>query len=241
MSAKQRIVAALDVPGASEAEALAEELSGEVGFLKIGLELFCAEGPPLVLSLGKRAPIFLDLKLHDIPQTVESAARQLGRLGVALLTVHASGGAAAVEAAVRGAARGASAAGVAPPKILAVTVLTSLDAAALASIGFREEPERTVLRLGRLAREAGAGGLVCSPLEVAALRRELGGEPLLVVPGIRPAGAAAGDQARRATPGEAIRAGADLLVIGRPLRDGGAPRAAARRLAEEIAEAEGRL
>ncbi|MHB1844828.1 MAG: orotidine-5'-phosphate decarboxylase [Deltaproteobacteria bacterium] len=237
----ERIIAALDVPTALEAEGLARELRGSVGMLKVGLELFCGEGPALLAPLTRQAKLFLDLKLHDIPQTVEAAARQVGRLGATFLTVHAAGGAAMVAAAVRGGEDGAARAGQPPPAILAVTVLTSLNAEALRAIGLSGEPEAAVARLGALALGAGAAGLVCSPLEVAPLRRELGQTPLLVVPGIRPAGAALGDQARVATPGEAILAGADYLVIGRPLREGGAPREAARRIADEIRVAQDRL
>jgi orotidine-5'-phosphate decarboxylase len=167
--------------------------------------------------------VFLDLKLHDIPNTVQGAARSAARSGAALLTVHAGGGADMIAAAVRGAG----------PKVrvLAVTVLTSLDGAALDAIGLAGPPEAAVVRLARLAVAAGAGGLVCSPLEVAAVRAAVGPGPLLVVPGVRPAGAARGDQSRVATPEAAVRDGADVLVLGRPLRDAPDPAAAARAIA----------
>jgi orotidine-5'-phosphate decarboxylase len=223
----ERICAALDFPSWAEAEPFARAVAPAVGMLKVGLELFAAEGPPVVraaAALGR--PVFLDLKLHDIPNTVEGAARTAARSGAALLTVHASGGAEMVRAAVRGAGPGV--------RVLAVTVLTSLDAAALAAVGLAGPPEAAVVRLARLAVGAGAGGLVCSPLEVAAVRAAVGPGPLLVVPGVRPAGAAKGDQSRIATPAEAVRAGADVLVVGRPLREGGDPAAAAARIAGEL-------
>jgi orotidine-5'-phosphate decarboxylase len=224
MQPSQRICAAIDFPSWAAAEPFARAVAPEVGMLKVGLELFVAEGPPVVraaAALGR--PVFLDLKLHDIPNTVEGAARSAAASGASLLTVHASGGTEMVRAAVRGAGPGV--------RVLAVTVLTSLDSAALESVGLRGPPEDAVVRLAKLAVDAGAGGIVCSPHEVAAVRAAVGRGPLLVIPGVRPAGAAKGDQARVATPAEAVRAGADVLVIGRPLREGGDPAAAARAIA----------
>src|SRR5512145_835693 len=228
MDFHNRICAALDFRSWREAEPFARTIAPHVGLLKVGLEIFTAEGPSAVCAaaaLGK--PVFLDLKLHDIPNTVEGAARSAAESGAALLTVHASGGPEMVRAAVRGAAG--------KVRILAVTVLTSLDAAALERIGLRGPPEAAVVRLARLAVDAGAGGLVCSPHEVAAVRAAVGPGPLLVVPGVRPAGAAVGDQARVATPETAVRAGADVIVLGRPLRDAADPAAAARAIAASIA------
>ncbi|MFY3743203.1 orotidine-5'-phosphate decarboxylase [Anaeromyxobacter sp. Red801] len=224
MKPSERICAALDFPTSAAAEPFARAVAPEVGLLKVGLELFAAEGPAAVraaAALGR--PVFLDLKLHDIPNTVEGAARSAAASGAALLTVHAAGGAEMVRAAVRGAGPGV--------RVLAVTVLTSLDAAALEAIGLAGPPEAAVVRLARLAVDAGAGGIVCSPHEVAAVRAAVGAGPLLVVPGVRPAGAAKGDQARVATPAEAVRAGADVIVVGRPLRDAADPAAAARAIA----------
>ena len=215
------ICAALDFPTWSAAEPFARAVAPAVGVLKVGLELFAAEGPAAVraaAALGR--PVFLDLKLHDIPNTVEGAARAAARTGASLLTVHAAGGSEMIAAAVCGAGPDV--------KVLAVTVLTSLDAAALRAIGLEGPPQEAVVRLAQLAVVAGAGGLVCSPHEVAAVREAVGEEPLLVVPGVRPAGAAKGDQARVATPAEAVRAGADVIVIGRPLREAADPAAAAR-------------
>ena len=229
MTNHERICAALDFPAWREAEPFARAVAPAVGMLKVGLELFVAEGPAVVRAAAELGlPVFLDLKLHDIPNTVEGAARSAARAGAALLTVHATGGAEMIRAAVRGAGPGV--------RILAVTVLTSMDAAALGAVGLAGPPEAAVVRLARLAVEAGAGGIVCSPLEVAAVRAAVGPSPLLVVPGVRPAGAALGDQSRVATPRDAVRAGADVLVVGRPLREGGDPAAAAARIAAEIAD-----
>ena len=223
----ERICAALDLPSWQEAEPYARRVAPAVGLLKVGLELFVAEGPPVVraaAALGR--PIFLDLKLHDIPNTVEGAARSAAASGASLLTVHASGGAEMVRAAVRGAAGRV--------RILAVTVLTSLDEGALRAVGLAGPSEAAVVRLARLAVEAGAGGIVCSPHEVRAVRAAVGTAPLLVVPGVRPAGAARGDQARVATPEEAVAAGADVIVLGRPLRDAPDPAGEARRIAASL-------
>jgi len=223
-----RICAALDVPDPEEAARLAARLAGRVGLFKVGLELFVAHGRAAVDAVRRFGlPIFLDLKLHDIPQTVESAARAASALGVDYVTVHASGGAEMIRAARRALPR---------TKLLAVTALTSLGPEDLDAVGL---PRDAVPRLARLAMAAGADGVVCSPQEVASLRGALGPGPLLVVPGIRPAGAASGDQRRTGTPAEAVRAGASILVIGRPLRDAPDPGAAAEAIAKEIAAAGG--
>jgi orotidine-5'-phosphate decarboxylase len=225
---RDRLCSALDFAGWTQAEPFARAIAPHVGMLKVGLELFTAEGPPVVraaAALGR--PVFLDLKLHDIPATVEGAARSAAATGASLLTVHASGGAEMVRAAVRGAGGRV--------RILAVTILTSLDAAALDAIGLAGPTQAAVVRLAKLAVEAGAGGLVCSPHEVAAVRAAVGPGPLLVVPGVRPAGSAHDDQARVATPADAVRAGADVIVVGRPLRDAPDPVAAARAIVAELA------
>jgi orotidine-5'-phosphate decarboxylase len=227
MDPRRRICAALDFPSWGKAEPFARAVAPAVGMLKVGLELFSAEGPAAVrAAAGLGAPVFLDLKLHDIPNTVEGAARSAAASGAALLTVHASGGAEMVAAAVRGAGGRL--------RVLAVTVLTSLDDAALRAIGLEGPAESAVVRLARLAVGAGAGGLVCSPHEVAAVRAAVGQGPLLVVPGVRPPGAAKGDQARVATPAEAVAAGADVIVVGRPLRDAPDPVRAAREIADTL-------
>jgi orotidine-5'-phosphate decarboxylase len=227
MKPSDRICAALDFGSWREAEPFARTIAPAVGMLKVGLELFVAEGPPAVraaAALGR--PVFLDLKLHDIPNTVEGAARSAAASGAALLTVHASGGPAMIRAAVKGAGGNV--------RVLAVTVLTSLDEPALSAIGLAGPAESAVVRLARLAVDAGAGGIVCSPHEVRAVRAAVGSGPLLVVPGVRPAGAARGDQARVATPEDAVAAGADVIVVGRPLREGPDPLEAARRIAAAL-------
>jgi orotidine-5'-phosphate decarboxylase len=228
MQARERICAALDFPSWERAEPFARSIAPHVGLLKVGLELFVAEGPGVVRAAAALGlPVFLDLKLHDIPNTVEGAARSAAASGATLLTIHAAGGPEMVRAAVRGAGG--------KVRILAVTVLTSLDAAALDAIGLAGPPQSAVVRLAKLAVDAGAGGIVCSPHEVAAVRAAVGPGPLLVVPGVRPAGAAVGDQARVATPRQAVDAGADVIVVGRPLRDASDPVAAARDIAAELA------
>jgi orotidine-5'-phosphate decarboxylase len=212
----ERLIVAIDTTDTARAAALARAVAPHCGLLKLGLEFFAANGPAGIRAIDGR-PIFLDLKLHDIPNTVAGAVRAVLPLGPRMLTLHAAGGAAMIAAA-RGAA---AAAGAARPMLLAVTVLTSLDAAALTATGVDGTPQAQVLRLGRLAIAAGADGLVCSAHEVAALRAALGPGVKLVVPGIRPAGSAADDQARTMTPHEALAAGADWIVMGRPIT--GAP------------------
>jgi orotidine-5'-phosphate decarboxylase len=220
----KRICAALDVPDPAAARELAAKLVGHVGLFKVGLELFVGHGRAAVDAVREFGlPIFLDLKLHDIPQTVEAAARGAAALGASYLTVHASGGAAMIAAARRALPS--------ETRLLAVTVLTSLGEDDLTALGF---PSDAVLRLARMAVRAGADGVVCSPQEVALLRRELGPAPLLVVPGIRSEGAGAGDQKRIGTPRAAVQAGASLLVIGRPLRDAPDPAKAADAIAAEL-------
>jgi len=225
--AADRIVFACDVPRLEEARALVERVGDEVGMIKVGLELFVAAGPA-ACALGAAAPggLFLDLKLHDIPETVERAVERAASLGARILTVHATGGPAMLAAAVRRA--GAC-------TIAAVTVLTSLDTSDLATVGVGASPADHALALARMAHEAGVRAFVCSVHEARAMRAALGPEAILITPGIRPAGAADGDQKRVATPRAAVEAGADLLVVGRPIRDAADPAAAARAVAEEIA------
>lgn len=229
-SGRGRLVFPLDYPSLAEARAGAERVCSAAGVLKVGLELFVREGPPAVeVAAELGCKIFLDLKLHDIPETVGRAVASACQLGVDYLTVHASGGPRMLEAAVRSAARENTGL-----KLLAVTVLTSSDQSELQATGVADAPAIQVLRLAGLARDAGVPGLVCSALELSALRAELGSELVLVTPGIRPAGADAGDQKRVATPADAIRAGADLLVIGRPIRDSPDPLATALEVVREI-------
>jgi len=230
---RERIVIALDVPDEREALAWAKRLTGRVGYFKIGLQLFTAAGPSLVSRIASEfGPVFLDLKLHDIPNTVAGAVRAAGSLGASLLTVHASGGLAMLRAASEAASAASRAPGAAPMRVLAVTVLTSLGPDDLAAAGIVRGPRAQVLALADLAWLAGCDGFVASPLETGALREKFGSAPLLVIPGIRPADPGAtrpgrrDDQARTATPREALDAGADLLVIGRPVLGAADPEAA---------------
>ncbi|ATB41309.1 orotidine 5'-phosphate decarboxylase [Cystobacter fuscus] len=237
LPARERIALAADLP-LDEGLRLYERVAPHVGYAKVGLSLFVEHGPAAVAAFQRLgARIFLDLKLHDIPNTVELAAARAGALGVSLLTVHAAGGESMLRAAVKGAREGARSRGHAAPRVLAVTVLTSLSAEEVAAVGLPGTPEEAALRLARLAVGAGVDGLVCSPREAAAFRRELGPTPFLCTPGIRPAGAAAGDQSRAETPAFARRAGADLLVVGRPIHTAPEPLAAARAIAEEVSSA----
>lgn len=231
---RSRIAVALDASERGRILELARLVGPEVGVLKVGLEAFCAHGPALVAEVAARAPVFLDLKLHDIPNTVGGAAAAAARTGASILNVHAGGGREMMRAAGERARESAAAAGLPAPKVIAVTVLTSLDAAALAEVGLSGTPREAALRLAVLARESGLDGVVCSPEEIEAIRAACGPEFLLVVPGIRPAGSAAGDQKRIATPASAARAGADLLVIGRPITGAADPAAAARAIAAEV-------
>ncbi len=231
-TAAARIAVALDTPDAARAASWARALAGHVGVAKVGLELFAAAGPGAVAAVRQSGlPVFLDLKLHDIPNTAAGAVRSAARLGVAMLTVHAAGGAAMIEAA----REAAESAGADRPMILAVTVLTSLAATDLAATGVDAAPASQALRLARLAIASGADGIVCSPLEVAPLRAALGASVRLVVPGIRPAGSRADDQARVTTPAEAVAAGADWLVIGRPITGAADPVAASDAIAASLA------
>ncbi|HEY4117553.1 MAG TPA: orotidine-5'-phosphate decarboxylase [Byssovorax sp.] len=231
---RARLVFPLDYATVEAARAGACAVADGVGVLKIGLELFTQAGPQAIaLCAELERPVFLDLKLHDIPATVERAVTAAAARGVRYLTVHASGGAAMLERAARAAARAER-----PMTLLAVTVLTSLDARDLATIGVAAAPEDHAVRLAKLAFDVGVRGFVCSAAEVARLRRELGRDALLVTPGIRPAGGDAGDQKRVATPARAVCDGADLLVVGRPIRDAMDPLAAARGVVAEIEAAE---
>jgi orotidine-5'-phosphate decarboxylase len=221
------IAVALDAPDLETAARWAGLVTPYVSTVKIGLELYLRYGPEVVASVrgASGVQVFLDLKLHDIPVTVAAAARAVARLRPGLLTVHAAAGAAAIKAAVQAAP---------DTKIVAVTILTSLAGADLDEIGLAGPVSDAVRRLASLAVTAGARGLVCSPQEVAAVRAEVGPQITLITPGVRPAGSDAHDQARIATPEEALRAGADLLVIGRPITRAADPGAAAASLAASL-------
>jgi orotidine-5'-phosphate decarboxylase len=218
------LIAAADVSDPDHAESLAELLSGLVAFVKVGLTLFVSAGPGVVERIRRHAPVFLDLKLHDIPHQVRGAARSAAMLGPGLLTVHALGGPDMIRAAVEGAAEGARSSGEDPPAILAVTVLSSLAGEGLASPA----------SLAFEAVAAGADGVVVSGEDVPLVRETLGPEPLLVVPGIRPHGHAGNDQVRVLTPGEAMERGADYIVVGRPIAEARDPAAAARGVLREV-------
>lgn len=232
---QDRIFAALDTPDIERAAALSKAVLGVVGGVKIGKELFTAQGPDGVRLAAGGAPLFLDLKFHDIPNTVAGAVRAAVHLRPAILNVHASGGRAMMQAAAQAARETAEDLGIERPKVIGVTVLTSLDAADLEEVGQRGPAADQVLRLARLTQDSGLDGVVCAPQEIAALRKACGPGFLLVVPGIRPSWAASGDQKRVMTPGEAIAAGADHIVIGRPINAAEDPRAAAQRIVAELA------
>jgi orotidine-5'-phosphate decarboxylase len=223
----ERLIVALDFPDARAALALVDRLHGATHWLKVGLELYIAEGNSLVAELKRQGfSIFLDLKLHDIPNTVASAVRAATRLGVDMLTVHAGGGPEMIAAAAQAAESRLS--------VLAVTVLTSMDAAQLEATGVTGTPAAQVERLAKMALGCGVNGLVCSPNEVAGLRNRFGNEPLLVIPGIRPEGTEIGDQRRVATPAAAIASGASYLVVGRPITRAVDPEAAAKAILSEM-------
>ena len=242
---KVSLYCALDTGDRPEAERLARLLAPAVDGLKLGLEYFCAHGPEgigAVRAAGR--PLFLDLKLHDIPNTVAGAVRGVVALEPRYVTLHSAGGLAMMQAAQGAAEAEAARLGCAPPDLLGVTVLTSLDDTALARQGIDGTARDQVLRLAAMAREAGLAGVIASPHEIAALRAEHGADFAIVVPGIRPAGSggggavsARGDQARVATPAEAAQAGATALVVGRPITRASDPLAAARAIAGEIAAA----
>jgi orotidine-5'-phosphate decarboxylase len=223
------LIAALDTTDTDRAVAWAEQIEDHCGLFKLGLEYFIANGTQGVRALGAR-PLFLDLKLHDIPNTVAGAMRGVLPLQPRMVTLHASGGAAMITAARRAAEQ----AGPDRPQLLAVTVLTSFDAAMLKAIGVPDDPSEQVLRLARLAIDAGADGLVCSAHEVPMLRASLDPTTVLVVPGIRPVGFPSGDQVRTMTPRQAAEAGADWIVVGRPITAAPDPAAAAAAIAAEL-------
>jgi len=237
---KDRLAVALDFPTAAQAFTLVDRLDNSCRWFKVGMELFYAAGAPLVHTLrGRGFEVFLDLKLHDIPNTVAGAVRSVTETGASLLTIHAAGGGRMMAAAAEAALAPGS------PRLLAVTVLTSMDSADLAATGVAATPAQQVLRLAHLAQKSGVNGMVCSPLEVASLRAELASGTTLVIPGIRPAASRGteekqDDQRRIATPASAIRDGATLLVVGRPITQAADPAAAAASILAEIAQATAR-
>ncbi len=230
--ARRRLIVALDVPDAPSAIALVNKLESSCQWFKVGLELFTAAGPAVLEPLVKRGhSVFLDLKLHDIPNTVAGAVRSVAALGVRMISIHACGGPAMLSAA-RTALDGLAD----PPQLLAVTVLTSMDQAQLNAVGLKRDPAAQVKLLAEMGLAAGIRGFVCGPQEVASLRKLAGPEALLVTPGIRPAGAEKTDQKRIATPAQALRHGASYLVVGRPITHAPDPADAAEAILKEMAE-----
>lgn len=233
VSARERLIVALDYPNAASACDLISGLGDSVQTYKVGKQLFTAEGPQFVRDLvGSGHSVFLDLKFHDIPNTVAAAVRSASSLGVGMLTVHASGGSKMLKAAVEAAAQAER-----PPLVLAVTVLTSMADEDLQEVGVSGRVLDQVLRLAALARDAGCGGIVASAHEAAEIRRELGTGFAIVTPGVRPAGTDAGDQARVVTPEMAMKAGATHLVVGRPITAAANPASAAEGILEKIEQA----
>lgn len=236
-----KLIVALDVDTPDRALALVNELRDVAGMFKIGSQLFTLAGPQIVKDIvASGAKVFLDLKFHDIPHQVAGAARSAAQLGVSLFTLHASGGAEMMRRAVEAVTEVAEREGTIRSKVLAVSVLTSIDAATLSQIGINSSPEESVLRLVRLAEQSGVDGVVASPQEAATIRATVAPKFLIVTPGIRPAGNEAGDQRRIATPAAALNAGADYLVVGRPITAAADPVAAAREIAAEMEHAQTR-
>lgn len=237
-SARSRLIVAIDLPSADAASRMAEKLQAHVGVFKIGFELFSAEGPALPRYLAARGQgVFLDLKFHDIPNTVRAAAREAAQLGVSMFNVHAAGGRKMMEAAREGAQAGQT--GEKRPLVLAVTILTSLAQEDLGEIGITGNPEQAVIRLAKLAQSAGLDGVVASAREARVIRQACGPDFVIVTPGIRPAASQAQDQARVATPADAVRGGADYLVVGRPITGAPQPEAAADAIVAEMEQAFG--
>jgi len=233
--ARGDILVALDTTDLAVAKGWARATRGAAAGIKIGMELFNARGPAGVAELAEQGvPLFLDLKFHDIPNTVAGAVRAVAPLKPLILNLHASGGAVMMRAALDAAREGAARIGAAPPKLIAVTILTSLSDVDLAEVGQPSGASDQVRRLAALTKACGLDGVVCSPHEIALIRRDLGPDFLLVVPGVRPSWAAAGDQKRVMEPRQAADAGADYLVIGRPITGAADPADAARRIAAEI-------
>ena len=232
---KNPIIVALDVPEASAALTLAEEVASAVGAFKIGKELFVSAGPDIVKRVRDTgAAVFLDLKFHDIPNTVAKAVASATQLDVQMLTVHTCGGSTMLERALEAADETAEQTDNEAPLILGVTVLTSMDESDLNEVSVNKTPENQVIHLAQMATGAGLKGLVCSPKEIAPLRKVLPAEVKLVTPGIRPAGSETGDQKRVMSPADAVQAGADWLVIGRPIYAADHPREAAEAILDSL-------
>jgi orotidine-5'-phosphate decarboxylase len=233
MAARDQLIVALDVSSAAQAQKIVSSLGDFASFYKVGMQLYTSEGPGIVRDLvGSGRRVFLDLKYHDIPNTVGQAIREAGKLGVSLLTVHGAGGSKMLRAAAEAARESNS-----RMKVVAVTVLTSMDEEDLHEVGVPGNLEKQVVHIADLALKAGCHGVVSSAREVKALRTHLGNDFLVVTPGVRPAGAAHGDQARAVTPAEAIAAGSTHLVVGRPITSAASPSLEAKKIIREIEHA----
>jgi orotidine-5'-phosphate decarboxylase len=235
MEPRERLIFPLDVEHFSEAQELVGLLKGHIGLFKVGKQLFTHSGPKVIDMIrrkGERA--FLDLKFHDIPHTVAKAAEEAAKLSAAMFTVHSMGGYEMMKLAVESSRNLAKQLNIPKPLILAVTILTSMDQTILKEVGIRTPLERQVVRLATLAKRAGVHGVVASPREIALIRDHCGAHFLIVTPGVRPASAARDDQKRTLTPGEAIKAGADYIVVGRPIKDADDPVKAADQIVEAI-------
>ncbi|MEX1310134.1 MAG: orotidine-5'-phosphate decarboxylase [Candidatus Sulfomarinibacteraceae bacterium] len=231
---RERLCVALDGSDREWIVSTARDLAPHVGWLKLGLEAFTAFGPSLVEEIAAtHGRVFLDIKLHDIPNTVRRAAANCAATGAAMFNVHAAGGRAMLEAAVEGADQGSAGE---RPRVIAVTVLTSLDRGAMTELGLGSDPGEIVVRWALLARESGLDGVVASAREASMIRQACGPDFLIVTPGIRPSWTIAGDQKRVMTPADALNAGADILVVGRPITAAESPAAAAARILDELAE-----
>ncbi|WP_455374125.1 orotidine-5'-phosphate decarboxylase [Limibacillus halophilus] len=236
LKARERILVALDTPDLARAAAISEDLKGLVGGMKIGKEFFTANGPDGVRAAVSGQPLFLDLKFHDIPNTVAGAIRSACHLHPMIVNVHAAGGRAMMQAAAEAAREASEDLEIERPLVIAVTLLTSLDQSDLDEVGIKGPVQDRVVALARLAQDCGLDGVVCSAREIAALRDACGPAFKLVVPGIRPAWSETGDQKRVMTPAQAVASGADYLVIGRPISAAADPAAAAKRVIAELEE-----
>jgi orotidine-5'-phosphate decarboxylase len=232
---KDRLIVALDVDSEEKAVELVEKLKNDVRFFKVGFELFSSCGPSIIKRIKETdSDIFLDLKFHDIPNTVSKAAVSVARLGVYMFNVHGLGGYEMMKKTAEDVEEEAQRLGIEKPKVIAVTVLTSMDEDSLKKVGINESIKDEVLKLARMAKDAGLDGVVASSVEAKMIRKELGKEFLIITPGVRPAGTAAQDQKRVATPGSAIKDGASFIVVGRPITEAKDPAAAAREIIKEM-------
>ncbi len=235
MNPKDRLIVALDVDSEEKAVELVEKLKNDVRFFKVGFELFSSCGPSIIKRIKETdSDIFLDLKFHDIPNTVSKAAVSVARLGVYMFNVHGLGGYEMMKKTAEDVEEEAQRLGIEKPKVIAVTVLTSMDEDSLKKVGINESIKDEVLKLARMAKDAGLDGVVASSVEAKMIRKELGKEFLIITPGVRPAGTAAQDQKRVATPGSAIKDGASFIVVGRPITEAKDPAAAAREIIKEM-------